>query len=463
MALWDRITSMMALTPALAEPKLQTRAIDSFTDYPGLEEQLLRVQGLHSAPWRAASIREALGVPAIQRAVMLISDTVGSLTMEGYRDGVKMPEGPTLIQRPNPHQRPYQFYSSTAYNMASRGEAVWWIAATDNDGLASALVVVPAAELSVEPNPDDRLRPIVKWGDKTSTWWTSATRTGRFVQIPYLLEPGELRGIGPLQMANAAVSVAVEAQEFAANFYADGGYPSFWIKALGVLGVDPDTGISEADTLKAQFSNRNPNTPLVTDDGVADLEKFDPNPQGSQMLAARDYQNGDAARLFGMPGPLLEFSVQGGSLVYSNRTDLWRDFHGNCLQPHYLEKIEQTMSDLLTRPTAARFNTKALLRADIKTRFDVHAIAIDKGIYTAEVAAAEEGYLPGDVEFVAVPFSPPAAAVTALPKVATADEVRCDGRRMLGGILKPCNKLLAESAPFVGTCPRCGRVYSVAA
>jgi len=93
MTLWDRVTSMMALTPRFdsVEP-LQTRmAIDSFTSYPGLEEQLLAVQGLTSRPWRYPSIREALGVPAIFGAATFISNQVGSLTMRALRNEVELP------------------------------------------------------------------------------------------------------------------------------------------------------------------------------------------------------------------------------------------------------------------------------------------------------------------------------------------------------------------------------------
>jgi len=33
---------------------------------------------------------------------------------------------------------------------------------------------------------------------------------------------------------------------------------------------------------------------------------------------------------------------------------------------------------------------------------------------------------------------------------------------MLKGVLRPCNKLLAEAGPFHGTCPRCGKGYIAA-
>jgi len=486
MALWDRLMWQRATEPVLvdtsvdavrsmavreaahyraiarmerASEQTQMRAIDSFVDYPGLTEQLLRVQGLSPRPWRAASITEALGVPALKRAVVLISNTVGSLTMEGYREGGKMPEGPRLITRPDPNCDAQDFYRDTAWNQATRGEFVWWIASRDNDGLATALVVVPLAELNVEANPRNRLRPTYTWGDIKSTRWTPANPSGQFVHKVYARDPGDLRGRGPLQMCQAAVSVSVEAQEYAANFYAENGVPSWWAKAAGALSEDPETGRHEADILRDQIIGRDNNTVMVTDDGIEDLKQFPVDVASVQALAARDYQNGDAARIFDMPGPLLEYSASGSSLVYGNRTDLWKDFLASCLSPNYLEPIEHAMSDLLTRSTVARFNRKPITEPDIKTRYEVHAIAIEQGIYTAEVAASEEGYLPGDSEYKPMPFAPPAAAVTAIPQVRSAAPVRCTGTRILAGIIKPCNAMLAEAGPFVGRCRRCGTVY----
>jgi hypothetical protein len=110
------------------------------------------------------------------------------------------------------------------------------------------------------------------------------------------------------------------------------------------------------------------------------------------------------------------------------------------------------MSDLLTRSTVARFNLKQLLRADAKTRMEVHKTAIEAGIYGPEVAAQEEGYAPGAVDYAPVPLAPPQAVPNLLPpnlQLRTA-AVRCHS----------CHKLLAETAtpPYRMTCPRCKAV-----
>jgi phage portal protein BeeE len=407
--------------------------------------------------WRTVSVAEALGVPAIHRAVVLISSTTGMLSVQAYRNGQIMATPPSLVARPDPYETPGAFYGGTAADMAKYGEFVWWIASRDGDGQASALVRVPLVELQVQENARDRLRPAYQWGTITGTRFSGANPEGRFVHVKYpLAEAFALRGEGPLQMCGVANSVAVESQTWAGNFYGEGGHPATVIKKAGLLDPtlrDPETmlpdpdGKSEADILRDQVIGRSNNTPMVIDDTIESIEYKDLNAAGAQMLDARQFNNGDAAREFGIPGPLLEYQQTGSSLTYQNRTELKGHLLEMCLMPLYLEPIEQAMSDLLTRSTVARFNVKGFLRADIKTRYDVHKTAIEMGIYDPAYAQREEGIAPGDVEFAPVPFAPPAAVPAPLPRYASLREPRCPR----------CNKLVAKSLGPGSEleCPRC--------
>ena len=405
-----------------------------------------------AATWRLPTVRQALGVPSIHRAVALISSTTGMLSMQGFRNGSVMDSPPPLISRPDPYQTPQAFYSTSAAQMAKYGEIVWFIASTDTDGLASALVNVPLYELRVDPNPDDRLRPRYQWGSVRSTRWSPATPEGRFVHIKYpLAEPYALRGEGPLQLCNAAASVSVEAQMWAAQFFAEGGDPSTVIKHAGYLGTDVDAdGYTEADRLRNQWVNKPHNVPRIVDQNIESIEYKQPSESGAQMLQAREHQNGDAARMFGLPGKFVEYVQSGTSLTYQTLESAFEDLVKTCLAPLYLEPIEQALSDLLTRSTVARFNIKGFLRADIKTRFDVYNIGIPLGIITKEKAMQEEGYAPGDVEFAPVPYSPPSAVPNSVPRLASLSaelrDVRCPS----------CKRLIIRAAgPVEGVCRHC--------
>lgn len=414
--------------------EMQTRS-----EFPGMDEQmaLARRQYAAARPWRVASTLEALGVPGIFRAVTLISNTASMLALEAFRNGVRLEatDIPRIVQRPNPLTIPREFLRDTVYAMASRGEAWWWISKRDTDGSALSLYPVPPNEIVVEKNDRNRLQPVIRWAGEVIP-------NEDMRQIVMTREPGALRGQGPLQICGAAVSVGVEAQEWAANFFAGGGQPSAIIKSAVRLTEQ------EAKDLKDQWMAGTSNTPKVVDDAIESVDPFGVDPAAAQLSQQRQFQNGEIARMFGIPGSLLDYNQPGAFLTYQNVEGEYTKFVRTCLQPNYLEPVEQALSDLLTRSTVARFNVDGLLRADIKTRFEVHKTAIDAGVYDAEYAQRKEGIQPGDIENAPVPFALPQAIPTQLPvnRSRESSEIRCPNGHLLAELASP---------PYRFTCFRC--------
>lgn len=449
---------------------LQTRAIDSFTDHPGLTEQLMAVQGLTPRPWRVAGAREALGVPAINRAVTLLSTTGAQLSVRAFRNGIEMaPEDrPKIFVRPDPLRKPRDFFRDTIYSMATRGEAIWWVAKRDNDGLASALRVVNPAEVTFEEDPKDLRYPKIMWRG-------NRMRNEDIRQITLLQELGSLRGYGPLQVCGAAISVSVEAQEWAANFFASGGVPSVVIKAAGLLGGDPDpdaddfdvtdtdTWDTEAARLRNAWISGSSNMPKVIDQDIESVEPFSINEAGAQLNDARQFQNGEAALMFGLGASLLNHSMPGSNLTYQNIEQEFIKFIKTCLKPIYLEPIEQELSDLAPRSVTGQFNVDHFLQADIKTRYEVYKLGRESQVLEIEEARKMEGLQAGSVEVAPVPQSLPASIPSIPLRVRSAEEVRCEGKLILRGRLTPCGRKLGMlSAPYETTCPRCKTVNTAA-
>lgn len=447
MGLLDGVRKLLALEPMHERHQnvLQQAQIAGFPTRYG------------ASPWRAVGTREALGVPAVFRAVSLISNTTGRLSLEAFRNGAKLDADrtPIVVKRPNPLTTPQVFLRDLAHYLATAGETWLYVAARDGDGGALAVLPVDPREVVVEENPRDPLRPIIRWRGQRM-------ENDDFRQITLMRDPSNpLRGIGPLQACGAAISVAVESREWAANFFAGGGVPSVLIKAAYELEVGPD-GSSEADQLRSDWMSKPSNVPRVIDPRIDSVTAFGTDPEQAQLTEARMHDVGEVARMFGIPGPLLEYNASGSSLHYQNDESIWHQFTEACLTPNYLEPIEQTMSDLLTRSTVARFSLLALLRADVKTRFDVHAIAIDKGIYDAEYAGRIEGLNPGDVENRPIPFAPPSAVPTSIPVARSAPvEVRCNGTRLIRGKAQRCNHKFGQaSPPYRFDCPKCSTVVA---
>lgn len=434
------------LTLVGAQGNLQQRAME----FPDMETQIaslmatIRTRQAKPRPWRYAGVNEALGVPAILGAVTLIDSTVGSMSLEAFNSGVRITDPsqtPRIIQRPNPFTTAYAFFRDTAYHLATRGEFWWWVAARDIDGLALSLFPVPPWEISVEANTRDRLRPTIRWNDRV-------VRNQDMVHHMYLPDRSGLRGVGPLQLAGAAVSVAVESQEWAANFYA-GSTPSI------VGETDQDLSDAELAKLDEQWNAKPANLPRWATSGLK-VKDFTLDPEKAQLVQSRQFEVGEVARMFTMPGELIEFNMPGSSLQYQNQEGIWADFDRRCLNPHYLEPIEQAMSDLLVRNVTSRFNHSQLLRADAKTRSEVYKNLVDAGVMLPEEARQAEGLAPGNVDFAPTPPSPPQA----VPAILAGDE-QLRSRSALA-VYPPakcptCGKRLADAAPpgWRTTCPRC--------
>lgn len=456
MGLWDQVTRALALAPMEHPPKELApeppaqRMID-----PGRQRELStatleerigfafreRQGGLR--PWRRASIDEALGVPAFLSAVTMISNLMGIFTLQAYQNGNRVADAdrPRLIVRPNPFTTLRDYLRETGWSMATRGENWQWVGARDLDGLALSVIPVPSREVAVA---GDWMSPVVKW--------RNVEKTRDFSAVFLTKELGALRGKGPLQYCGAAISAAVESQEWAANFYALGGNPSVHIHS------EDELNAAEAQALREKWTETPPNMPQVTS-GPITAEELETNGPAAQMLDARNWNAGEAARSFQIPGPLLEYSRGGSSLSYSNVVTLFDQLLKQCIIPNYLEPIEQMLSDLLPRSWVCRFNVDAVLRADIKTRFEVYQMGLGSGVYPdVSIPQQIEGITAGSVENAPAPPAPPSALPASVPKQppgivrafsTSSGPVRCSS----------CQRLLAElaSPPYRFTC-RCKQV-----
>lgn len=455
MGLKDGLLSLLSLGQYTPDEHVQARAAAPFTvNIPGVFPTRY-AQG----NWYQPPVRQALGVPAILRCVTLISNTAGALSMNGIRDGVTVAaqDRPRLIVRPNPLTTPRIFWRDSAHWKATYGEQWWWVAKRDSDGLAQSLVPVPPYEVKVEDDPSDTRYPLITWRDRKMP-------RGDMVLDTLMPDPDHpFRGIGPLQLCGAALSAAVEADAWAANFYSDGGFPSVYARFQ--QGFDSE---DDATKFKEKWVSNPHNTPQLLE-GVDEVGTIPVDEASSQMLNARMHNFGEAALMFGIPGSLVEFVQSGASLTYQNVGQRFDDFVKGCLWPNYLEGSEQAITDLLPRSWVAEFDTDRFTRPDPKTRMEIHKIAIEAGVYDPEYAQRQEGIIPGSIETAPIPPSPPAAIPPILELRTRSEdpvEVRCDGVRTIStrgtARIAACGKLLSTTGVFVGRCPRCKKEHGAA-
>lgn len=364
----------MGFSQLLKQSRLQTRAIDSFQNYPGLTEQLLAIQGLHSETWNPPSVREALAFPAVFRAVTMIANLIGSLTMDAWRNGERMTVPPTIVSRPSVFGTTRDFFRDTGWDLATVGEYIWWVVDREPDtDLPRKLMLLPPHEVQVTWNDSFPLLREYRWRDKKLN--PADVEHGTFVRLP-----GAIRGTGPLQICGAALSAAVEADAWAARFFRRGGVPATVLDSPVKLNAD------EAGKLVDQWLVREGNEVRVQSGGVK-AEPFTIDPENAQLLQSRLASAGFVATMFGMDADLLNAAVSGSSLTYQNVGQRFDNFIRSTLGPNYLEPIEHGMSERLTRTTVARFDVRGLRRADISTQANVYSTLVAAGVDAAEAAS----------------------------------------------------------------------------
>lgn len=365
----------------LTEP-LESRTapeLEASAQYPDIDAQLYERLRVRTANASIPTVKEALGLPAIYRAVSLLASAAASLNLIEYVGAEKAIVQSTVVRRPQKLWTPGAFVRDTVHHMAAWGESIWTVLTRDVAGFASS--ILPVAPYSMKSK---------EWDGQKMRWFSMINGReveqdpANIIHIPLLRDPATGRGLGPLQVCGAAVNVAVEADRWAQRWFV-GGMPSTFLKS------DMPIDEKEATTVKEQWLADPPNLPKV---GYA----FTPQRIGfsveeAQLNGARMFNRGEVALMFGIPGRLLEYAESGTSVTYANVGDLATELVRLTLAPLYLEQIEQAFSDLLARGREVRFDVEGFERADIKTRFEVYekAVAVFGEEEGRDYAAEREG------------------------------------------------------------------------
>lgn len=203
----------------------------------------------------------------------------------------------------------------------------------------------------------------------------------------FLMLPGQLRGLGPIQAAQAELAGHRDVTTASTSWFAESGVPSGWLGTDQAL--DPEQGRQVIDGWNSVPAGK---TRLATH-GVT-YHSTAISPKDAQFLESRRFSKTEILDLFGIPASLALGIDKGDSETYANVEQDWIGFTRYRLM-RYVRAIESALTSLIPRGQQARVNLDALLRADSKTRMEVHKLAIDAGVYSADYARTIE-HLPAD-------------------------------------------------------------------
>ena len=191
---------------------------------------------------------------------------------------------------------------------------------------------------------------------------------GALLHIPWYVLPGQVLGLSPIKAFARTVETGILSERFARNFFRDDAIPS------GVLETDRAVDQDQAKTIKSRFKAAASGREPVVLGGGAKYHAITVPPDESQFLETIKANATQIASIYGVP-PEMIGGMSGSSMTYANVEQQSLNLVTHTFRP-YLTKLEQHLSTLLPRPQVVRFNLDALLRADLKTRYQAHQIAL---------------------------------------------------------------------------------------
>jgi HK97 family phage portal protein len=320
----------------------------------------------------------ALRLSSVWACVNLLANTISTLPLDVFRGDEEIPV-PPLLASPAAGWTLEQWLWALMQSLLLRGNSYGLVTARSGPRLTPS---------QVEPvNPDLMSVNVELDGSVTYRWKGRVLDPSDVWHVAAFRPAGSPVGLSPVAFAAETVGLGLAVQRFGRAFFADGAMPS------GILSAEHITqeGI-ELARVKLDRATHGRRQPLIVSGGGAGEVKWQSlsvNPNESQFIDSLKLGVSEIARTFGLP-PEMIGGEAGNSLTYTNVESQGMHFAQHSILPWAI-RLESAISTLLPRGQTVKFNLDGLRRADTKSRYEAHAIALASGFMTVdEVRALED-------------------------------------------------------------------------
>jgi len=173
-----------------------------------------------------------------------------------------------------------------------------------------------------------------------------------------------------------SAGIALAADEFSADFFANGAKPDFALEYPGKVSPEQQDMIRNTWADRHQGASKRNLPALMT--GGAKVHELTMNAEDAQLLTTRKFQVEDIARIFGVPPHMIGHTEKSSSWG-TGVEQMSIGFVKYTLARH-LRKIEQELNRKLfgRSDTFVEFNTAGLERGDYKTRMEGYRVALGR-------------------------------------------------------------------------------------
>ena len=321
----------------------------------------------------------AMRVPAVNCAVSLISETIGSLPVKLYDRETKDAD------RQNPA---YRLVHDEANEWTSAAELRTKVTLDSLlHGAGHALVTRLADGTPFELHHLEHGRVQLNYEDDGEPFYLISVENGQ-VRKSYrdVLRIECLGGVSPITLGREAIALALSFEKHMGSIFANGGRPSGVIRAQ--KSMDAEAKNKLAASWFTSHSGKNAGSTALLDEGM-EYQQLSMTLADQQFAESRLEQIREIARVFQVP-PTMLFELTRGT--WSNTEEMARQFYSITLKP-WLVKWADAYARVLLTPeerTDAYFEfvTDDLLTTDTATRAASYGQYRSMGAITANEVRA---------------------------------------------------------------------------
>lgn len=345
----------------------------------------------------------ALKVDTVYACIRIRSESVAKLPLKVYQEddfGVRKQSKHNVAQllrlRPNPFMSAYDFWKVTETQNCLYGNAFVNIEFDRRTGKPVALWPIDASKVTIYVDDDTGMSQIMQ--PRSKLWYVvdlgyeqRKVSADEMLHFRGGLTLNGIVGLSPIDQLRASVENQAQANDFINKFYKQG------LQVKGLIQYVGDLNERAKREFREKFEEMS--SGLNNAHRIALMPvgyKFEPialTLQDAQFLENTQLTIRQIAAAFGIKMHQLNDLSRA---TYNNTTEQQKEFYTDTLQP-ILTGYEQELTyklfldEEIENGFFVRFNADAILRADIKSRYDAYRLAIQSGFLTPnEVRELEE-------------------------------------------------------------------------
>jgi len=287
---------------------------------------------------------------------------------------------------PNGEMSRFNWIESMMMNLVSRGNGYTQIIRNGRDKVV-ALYPLLSDNMRIVRSESGELAYIYNTA-KTGDVWLEKSQV---LHVRGLSLDG-ISGMSPIMYSANSIGLSMALEEFGSNFFKNGANPGAVYEMPNKLSDDAFERLRTS--LKEKYESlKNSGKPMLLEEGLQ-FKQIGVANNESQFLESRKFQKSEIASIFRIP-PHLVNDLEHATFTNIEQQSL--EFVTYTLTP-WVQRFEQALNIALFAETDnyASFNMDAMIRGDIKSRYDAHGTAIRDGWLTRNEVREQEGKNPLD-------------------------------------------------------------------